>query len=728
MREQTKRASDHAAHVDRCVSELIKDPRTSESVSAYATMECRRGHAYYVQSLRRLKLQGGRALDAGCGVGNWTLALAEFHDDVVGLEYNPDRLAFTRRAAEAADVPIATLQGSIEDLPFPDGAFDTVFCNGVIFLTDFRKAIAELMRVTAPGGILYVCADDRAWWNFLIDERGPREPHVIPMATAALANQVADLLNRLPKETKGGQAVLVYAAAGALGALRAPPRWTFGNLKTYAARVVAVLKLAFAAARIVAGVGLDQCLRVTSLPDSLTRRRLENIAAASDRVLRHGTDAQVRMLLSDMLTALSFEDVPNRSRNGGFCIDPHEFHRIFFDAGFSVLGTAPEGHLQIDPHTVRPQSMYPPAQGIYEILARRPTKGEYLLDPESLRSNGNQASQQYLRLQSSPILSNAATGPGEPGVALHEHWRAVAQVYCRAGFLEHLVKSLRDASESPEDTVRRIAWLVQDAVFHHPVIQFPIGYDCDSVDVAAIVLSGLGRCGHAAAAIVTLARLAGLDARICQLHKHVCAEVKAGDRWLLVDADLFKGGLHATTKDGRWPTLEDLRLNPVRLDSVPAIGHQLPPTGAWAKTIGGETISGYTDLGFPWQRPYASHLYFGVRSSPPPAPPPIDVEHDGTGRWIARSSELAGHAVRIRVVVSSETRGWRYGDFPAAVFAKSHGEPTSLWEGAPSELNAGVEIFLRPGTNFINVLAFDEYAFAERDVHVWPGFELRLDT
>lgn len=728
MREQKNRASDHAAHVDRCVSELIKDPRTSEAVRAYATMECKRGHAYYVQSLRRLNLRGGRVLDAGCGVGNWTLALAEFHDEVVGLEYNPDRLAFTRRAAEVADVPIMTLQASIEDLPFPDGAFDNVFCNGVIFLTDFRKAIVELIRVTAPGGIIYICADDRAWWDFLINDRGPREPHVIPMATAALANQAADLLNQLPKETPGGRAALVYAACGALSALQPPPRWNSDSLKMYATRVAATLKLVFAAARIVTQMGLGESFRSIFSFDSLTCRRVENIAEASHRVLRHGTEAQVRTLLGDLLAALSLKTVPNRSRNGGFCIDPWEFHRIFYDAGFSVLGSAPEGHLQIDPHAVLPQSMYPPAQGIYEIVARRPTTGEYLLDPESLRSNGYRASRQYLRLQSSPILTNAATELGDPGTALHKHWRAVAQVYCRAGFLEHLAKSLRASSESPEDLVRQIAWLVQDSVFHHPVVQFPIGHDCDSVDVAAILLSGLGRCGHAAAVVVTLARLAGLDARVCQLHKHVCAEVKAGDRWLLVDADLFKGGIHVTTKDGCWPTLEDLRLNPVRLDSVPAIGHQLPPIGAWAKTIGDKTITGYTDLGFPWQRQYASHLYFGLRSSLPAVPPPINVERDEMGRWIARSSVLAVPAVRIRIVVSSESRGWRYGDFPATAFAMAHGEPTSLWEGTPSELNAGVEIFLRPGTNFINALAFDEYAFSERDVHVWPGVEVRLEV
>ena len=65
---------------------------------------------------------------------------------------------FAERASEYIGVdvvpqPAAELVGRVEELPVEDGAFDLVLCTQVLeHCDDPARAVAELRRVTAPGG------------------------------------------------------------------------------------------------------------------------------------------------------------------------------------------------------------------------------------------------------------------------------------------------------------------------------------------------------------------------------------------------------------------------------------------------------------------------------------------------------------------------------------------------------------------------------------------------
>ena len=47
------------------------------------------------------------------------------------------------------------IEGSIEKIPFEDNTFDYVYNSQVLHWTDAKKAIAEMLRVTKPGGIIF---------------------------------------------------------------------------------------------------------------------------------------------------------------------------------------------------------------------------------------------------------------------------------------------------------------------------------------------------------------------------------------------------------------------------------------------------------------------------------------------------------------------------------------------------------------------------------------------
>lgn len=102
-------------------------------------------------------LKGKKCLDAGCGSGRYSVAMA-LHGagSITAVDVSETGLAEAKR--RAAEFPqIQFQQASVLDLPFEDGSFDFVWSAGVIHHTsDFDKALDELTRVLRPGGKLFL--------------------------------------------------------------------------------------------------------------------------------------------------------------------------------------------------------------------------------------------------------------------------------------------------------------------------------------------------------------------------------------------------------------------------------------------------------------------------------------------------------------------------------------------------------------------------------------------
>jgi SAM-dependent methyltransferase len=96
---------------------------------------------------------GERVLDVACGTGNAALIAAEAGARVTGLDGAPRLVEVARARAAENGVDAEFVVGDALDLPFDDGAFDAVVSVfGVIFAPDPARAIAEIVRVLAPGG------------------------------------------------------------------------------------------------------------------------------------------------------------------------------------------------------------------------------------------------------------------------------------------------------------------------------------------------------------------------------------------------------------------------------------------------------------------------------------------------------------------------------------------------------------------------------------------------
>jgi SAM-dependent methyltransferase len=90
-------------------------------------------------------------LDAGCGSGRMLDELVQ-----LGIAFGIDSSAWALAAARARGHSDVAL-GTVEQMPYPDGAFDLVTCLDVLEHTpDHERTLTELRRVTAPGGHLVI--------------------------------------------------------------------------------------------------------------------------------------------------------------------------------------------------------------------------------------------------------------------------------------------------------------------------------------------------------------------------------------------------------------------------------------------------------------------------------------------------------------------------------------------------------------------------------------------
>jgi len=110
-----------------------------------------------------LDLQPGeRVLDLAAGTATSSAALARTGADVVGCDFSLGMLQVGRRAGHDR---VELVAGDALGLPFADASFDTVTISfGLRNTADTAAALAELLRVTRPGGRLVVCEFSHPTW------------------------------------------------------------------------------------------------------------------------------------------------------------------------------------------------------------------------------------------------------------------------------------------------------------------------------------------------------------------------------------------------------------------------------------------------------------------------------------------------------------------------------------------------------------------------------------
>lgn len=109
-------------------------------------------------------------LDVATGTGRLPLIMARnaaFAGHVIGLDASRRMLKVARKkvAAERFEAYVSLTRGDAQNLPHSDDSFDVVTClEALEFLPDQRAALAEMIRVLKPGGLLLVSIRINTRW------------------------------------------------------------------------------------------------------------------------------------------------------------------------------------------------------------------------------------------------------------------------------------------------------------------------------------------------------------------------------------------------------------------------------------------------------------------------------------------------------------------------------------------------------------------------------------
>ena len=105
------------------------------------------------------KGQGGSVLEVGCGTGRFLPLVAEYADELTGVDPSEDMLQIARKKVEGFS-HVKLMKGEGAQLDLPDSSQDFVYSIRTINQVESReyalRMIRELFRVCKPGGEVLV--------------------------------------------------------------------------------------------------------------------------------------------------------------------------------------------------------------------------------------------------------------------------------------------------------------------------------------------------------------------------------------------------------------------------------------------------------------------------------------------------------------------------------------------------------------------------------------------
>ena len=134
---------------------VMSEPLYNTGAVGYDSLLGQVTRSYLPALLQAAHLHSGQTvLDIATGTGAAAEAAAATvgpSGSVIAGDVSPDMLAIARQNLRG--LPITLLPLDAQELPFPDGSFDTVLCQlGLMFFQDPESALKEFLRVLRPGG------------------------------------------------------------------------------------------------------------------------------------------------------------------------------------------------------------------------------------------------------------------------------------------------------------------------------------------------------------------------------------------------------------------------------------------------------------------------------------------------------------------------------------------------------------------------------------------------
>lgn len=159
----TAASDDETKFVERYWTDVWKDRDQPPDLTA---LERREEYKIIRPFLARMP-RGGRILDAGCGLGEWTVMFAQQGFDAVGLDLSEPVVEKLKARFPAHQF----VRGDIRQTGFEAESFDACLSWGAFehFESGLGGCLAEARRILRPGGWLFISVPFDNWRHILRD-------------------------------------------------------------------------------------------------------------------------------------------------------------------------------------------------------------------------------------------------------------------------------------------------------------------------------------------------------------------------------------------------------------------------------------------------------------------------------------------------------------------------------------------------------------------------------
>ena len=130
----------------------------------------------YINRLKQIGFQNlDLVMDAGCGFGQWTAALAQLNKKIISYDISFERISLAAKIwNKTGQMNCMGIQCSLDNNCIKSQSMDAIFCYSSIYYCDYKKVISDFSQILKSGGKLYLCSNGIGWYLYnLFNEHNP---------------------------------------------------------------------------------------------------------------------------------------------------------------------------------------------------------------------------------------------------------------------------------------------------------------------------------------------------------------------------------------------------------------------------------------------------------------------------------------------------------------------------------------------------------------------------
>lgn len=629
------------------LNNFINKNITDNELREFTLFEFSHGYQNLLNMINKLNFKGENVLDVGCGVGNWSIPLSEVFKKVVAIDKNRERLKIAKKIFKHFNLNITTKRLDIEKkLPFKENSFDLIFCNGVIFLTNYKKTINNLIKYLKPNGFLYFTFNEIGWWKFLINHRMKFESRSFKkMVDNQILNSLKNILDQSNYDSSLRSTIGLILLT------------VINNLK----HKKAFFRIFFLILKINKIISIYR-----NRKEHDSTEKLDKIVDKWKFLFKYAIinfDKEEFNDLKNVINNFLNDKFTHYECKGGFFISYEQIREFISQTELKLISILKQNDTLLNADFNESISkIYEDSKDIYEVICmkelRKPISLKFFID------NSRQVAKNVNKQFSSSLVSNDFKNNDE-FLNFSKKLQTLSSSFNEKYFFKDLSNEIKKIKTN--NLFFNTYFFLQQSLFHHPFFckRMNDGSVCNNP--VAILLSGFTQCSQASHLAYEFYKFLGFKSKKYKLNNHHICIVYYKNKWRYVDIDYFKAGIYPKNEKGDWLSIDEAQKNPEILDYYPAIGMQISPKSLQSKNLYGETVLGYTDTGLSWNKKFYS-CFISKKNIRPPKPIKLKIER--IKKKVCINFLEKPDSIFVQIYISKRSRDWNYSDYPDNRFLK----------------------------------------------------------